>query len=101
MRVVRRGLLLVPVLLLSACSKGGSATAPAPAPSPAEGVEEAATVDRILAGLDGVMGDAQRLLVRERRITPQVTDRLQAIYAGPELLNQIDAFRTDVTNGLV
>jgi hypothetical protein len=101
MRVVRRRLSIVVALLLSACSNRGSATSPAPAPSPVEGAEEAATVDRILAGLDGVMGDAQRLLVRERRITPQVTDRLQAIYVGPELLNQIDAFRADVANGLV
>ena len=47
------------------------------------------------------MGDLQRILVRERRITGDVTDRLQAIYTGPELLNQIDAFRADVANGLV
>ena len=59
-----------------------------------------ATVNQILAGLDRVMGDLQRILVRERRITTEVTDRLQAIYTGPELLNQIDAFRTDVANGL-
>ena len=71
-----------------------------PPAAPADGATEAATVDRILAGLDGVMGDLQRILVRERRITPEVTDRLQAIYAGPELLNQIDAFRADVANGL-
>ena len=57
-------------------------------------------VDRVLAGLDGVMGDLQRILARERTITPEVTDRLQAIYTGPELLNQIDAFRADVDNGL-
>ena len=101
MRSMRRGAVLALALLLSGCSNGGTATSPAPAPSPAEGAQEAATVDRILAGLDGVMGDAQRLLVRDRRITPQVTDRLQAIYVGPELLNQIDAFRADVANGLV
>jgi hypothetical protein len=99
MSTMRRGALLSVVLLLSACSNAGTATPPPPAP--AEGAEEAATIDRILAGLDGVMGDAQRLLIRERRITPEVTDRLQAIYVGPELLNQIDAFRADVTNGLV
>ena len=87
-------------LVLGACSgAGGSGTAPQS--PPAAGAEETATIDRILAGLDGVMGDLQRILVRERRITPEVTERLRAIYVGPELLNQIDAFRADVANGLV
>ena len=96
--VLRRALVLL--LLLSACS-GGDGSVATPPPAPAAGAEETASVDRILAGLDGVMGDLQRILVRERRITPEVTDRLQAIYVGPELLNQIDAFRADVANGLV
>jgi hypothetical protein len=100
MRLMRRLLtVLMATMLWGGCSGGSS---PAPGPAPAVGDDnEAATVDRILAGLDGVMGDAQRLLMRERRITPEVTDRLQAIYVGPELLNQIDAFRADVGNGLV
>ena len=92
----RRALLLL--LILGACSRGAGS---GPPPAPAAGAEETATVDRILAGLDGVMGDLQRILVRERRITPEVTDRLRAIYVGPELLNQLDAFRADVANGLV
>ena len=93
----RVGVLLA--VLLHACSGGGSGGSPAStAPAPASGDE--ATVNRILAGLDGVTGDLQRILVKERRITTEVTDRLQAIYTGPELLNQIDAFRTDVANGL-
>jgi len=97
----RVALALLFPLVLSACSSGGSPdAAPAPAVVPPEGAEEAAGVDRVLAGLDGVMGDLQRVLVRERRITPEVTDRLQSIYTGPELLNQIDAFRADVANGL-
>lgn len=93
----RRALLLT--LVLGACSSGGSSAPPPTAP--AAGAEETATIDRVLAGLDGVMGDTQRILVRERRITPEVTERLRAIYVGPELLNQIDAFRADVANGLV
>lgn len=84
-------------LLLQACSGSGSGGPPS-STGPSGGDE--ATVNRILAGLDGVMGDLQRILVKERRITTEVTDRLQAIYTGPELLNQIDAFRTDVANGL-
>jgi len=63
--------------------------------------DQVATVNRVLAGLDGVMGDLQRTLVKERRITTDVTDRLKAIYTGPELLNQIDAFRSDLADGLV
>lgn len=82
-------------LLLTACS-AGSAPATAPAPSGEEG-----TFNEVLAGLDAVMGNLQRILVRERRITSEVTDRLQAIYTGPELLNQIDAFRADLANGLI
>jgi hypothetical protein len=91
-------------LVVSACSNGGSqgtATAPPPSvgePAPSTG-EEVDTVNRVLAGLDAVMGDLQRILVKERRITVEVTDRLQAIYTGPEILNQIDAFRADVANG--
>ena len=97
-----RKVLLVMALLLvvPACSDSGQEAAPAPTVPAAGGEKEAATVNRILAGLDGVMGDAQRALVRERRITTEVTDRLKAIYAGPELLNHIDAFRKDVADGL-
>ncbi len=95
--MMRRAAVLV-VVLLAACSNGGSegpATAPVPGTS-----EEEATVNGVLAGLDGVMGDLQRALVKERRITTEVTDRLQAIYTGPEILNQIDAFRADVADGM-
>lgn len=82
------------VALLAGCSSGGSAHGAPPASDEAE-------LDQVLAGLDGVMGDLQRILVRERTITGEVTDRLQAIYTGPELLNQIDAFQADVANALV
>ncbi len=92
-----RSVVVALMVVLSACSGGslGAATAPRPAVG-----EEEATVNRALAGLDGVMGDLQRILVKERRLTPEVVDRLQAVYTGPELLNQIDAFKTDVANGL-
>ncbi len=99
---MRRAALLLTVMLCVAGCSSKEAEAPPPATTPTgEGAEEATSINRTLAGLDGVMGDAQRLLMRERRISPQVTDRLQAIYVGPELLNQIDAFRADVANGLV
>ena len=92
-----RKVTVVLVLLLSACSRGSQGAATAPAPPPAG---EEAALNRVLAELDGVMGDLQRILRKERKITTEVTDRLQAIYTGPEILNQIDAFRADLANGL-
>ena len=96
----KRLLIALALISLVSCSSGGSSTGPGNTAAP-EGSREMATVNQVLAGLDGVMGDLQRILLRERRITTEVTDRLQAIYTGPELLNQIDAFRADVANGLV
>jgi hypothetical protein len=91
------------LVLLAACSRAPkSGTSPATtAPADAETAAAIADVNHVLAGLDGVMGDLQRILVRDRKITTDVTDRLRAIYTGPELLNQIDAFRADVDSGLV
>ncbi len=91
-----RRVALIVLLVLAACSS--RETPPEPATPPPS--DQEATLNRVLAELDGVMGDLQRILVRERRITTEVTDRLQAIYTGPELLNQIDAFRADVAAGL-
>ena len=85
--------------VLPACSNRGSSE-PTAATVASGDAEQVATLNRILVGLDGVTGDLQRILVRERRITAEVTDRLQSIYTGPELLNQIDAFQADVANGL-
>ncbi len=94
MRRFRFALLLLLASVTACSAKGAPATVGAP------GTDEVATVDRILAGLDGVIGDLQRSLVRDRRISSEVTDRLRAVYTGPELLNQIDAFRADVDGGL-
>lgn len=101
----RTGSVLAVLVLLTAaagCSskQAGGAAPPTTAPAP-EDAQEIALVNRILAGLDGVVGDLERTLVKQRMITPDVTDRLRAVYTGPELLNQIDAFRADVANGLV
>ncbi len=103
MRRLTAVLVLVLLLIVPACSAVRSAEGPATAtvPTPTVGGEQAATINRILAGLDGVMGDLERALVRDRRITAEVTDRLRAIYTGPELLSQVDAFRADLANGLV
>jgi hypothetical protein len=96
------------LVLLAGCSGGGAGgnakgTVPptTSVTAPGGAGADAASVDRVLAGLDGVMGDLQRILVKERKITPDVTDRLRSIYTGPELLNQIDAFKADVDGGLL
>jgi len=93
---------LVAVVVASGCSTaGGKGTAAPGAPGVRPpGAADDVAVNRVLAGLDGVMGDLQRILVKERKITPEVTDRLRSIYTGPELLNQIDAFKLDVSGGL-
>jgi hypothetical protein len=95
-------------MLLAGCSGSGKGTAAAGkaggpttvATGGQAAVSDDEAIDRVLAGLDTVMGDLERILVKERAITPDVTDRLQAIYTGPELLNQIDAFKVDVGSGL-
>jgi hypothetical protein len=92
---------LLLALLVPACSGGSGRPKAGPVAAPSADDDAAASVDQVLAGLDGVMGDLQRILVRDRKITPEVTDRLKAIYTGPELLNQIDAFRADVAQGLI
>lgn len=96
--------MLALLLALTACSGKASPARSASGPTTTVDAQTAtatADVNHILTGLDGVMGDLQRILVRDRALTPEVTDRLKAIYTGPELLNQIDAFRADVDSGLV
>lgn len=88
------------LLVLAGCSGGGGQKKGRSEPAADQPAGDDVAVNRILAGLDGVMGDLQRILVKERAITPEVTDRLQAIYTGPELLNQIDAFKVDVSGGM-
>ena len=46
-------------------------------------------VNRVLAGLDAVMGDATRELIRSRTITAEVYDRLRAIYGNNSLLQLV------------
>jgi hypothetical protein len=87
--------------LSAACSAKGSVARPAATTVASEDAEEVASVNKVLAGLDGVVGDVERMLVKDKRITTDATDRLRAVYTGHELLNQIDAFRADVANGLV
>lgn len=93
------GLVLLLTTTCTGAKRSPVAVVPITTLTPADQAEIAG-VDQVLTGLDGVMGDLQRILVRDRKITTEVTDRLRSIYAGPELLNQIDAFRADVAGGL-
>lgn len=52
-------------------------------------VIDVAYVNRVLSGLDQVMGDASRDLVRSRTITADVYDRLRAIYGSNGLLQLV------------
>ncbi|HEX3621779.1 MAG TPA: hypothetical protein VHT97_05640 [Acidimicrobiales bacterium] len=104
MRRVATAACLLLVLLTGCTGSAAKGAAPPPTTSdtaPGGAGADAASVNAVLAGLDGVMGDLQRILVKQRQITPDVTDRLRSIYTGPELLNQIDAFKADVASGLV
>lgn len=64
-------------------------------------VIDAAYVNRVLAGLDAVVGDAVRIVVAARNLPPEALDRLRAVYAEDELLQlDIDGFQRDLRNGL-
>lgn len=95
--------LLLAFSAASGCSsRSGTAVDDDPtrvAAPPHQALDEA-SVNAALAALDAVMGDVQRILVRERTLTGEVTDRLRAIYAGPELGLQLDALARDVRDGL-
>ena len=87
-------------MLLAACTKGGAdvsvprATVGTEAPTTTTtnpyavpAVIDAAYVNRVLAGLDAVFGDAFRLMVSTKSVAEQSLDRFKAIYGDRELLN--------------
>ncbi len=63
-------------------------------------VIDAAYVNRVLAGLDAVLGDVTRLLMRTRTFPQEAYDRLKAIYGDNRWLQlKLDAFQTDLQRG--
>jgi hypothetical protein len=86
-------------LATGACSKGASkagpsATAPgAPAqttttdPYAVPPVIDAAYVNRVLEALDAAVGDVVRLIIRTHDVSPEVFDRLGAVYLRREDVN--------------
>ena len=78
------------------------ATEPAPTtttthPYAAPAVIDAPYVNRVLAELDGAIGDVIRLVVSSRTIPPEAYDRLRALYSSADHLQlAIDAFQLDM-----
>src|SRR4051812_29229667 len=99
---------IVAMLLLAACSpkSTGAAAPPAtvatePARTTTTGpydrppVIDAAYVNRVLAGLDGVYGDVTRMVVSTKRLPPDALARLRAIYDDDAALQlKLDAIQT-------
>jgi len=65
-------------------------------------VIDAAYVNRVLAGLDAITGDAVRIVLQTRSIPREVYDRLRAIYSNDKWLQvDIDGLQSDMRNGFV
>jgi hypothetical protein len=59
-------------------------------------VIDAAYVNQVLASLDALTGEAFRLYMRDRKITPEITDRLKAAYGSGEAYdNRVQAFEAE------
>ena len=62
-------------------------------------VIDVAYVNRVLAGLDAVTGDALRMAVDAGYVTDEVLKRLRALYAEQTLGIQVDGFTNDARAG--
>lgn len=109
MRVAR--VMLVAALLLGACNGGsdGSDDTLPPRPSSTDTsrpdysvpeVIDVAYVEKVMAALDRVYGDAIRTLARERQITQEFLERLAAIYGDRFFKLAQDAWVKEAANGL-
>ncbi|MDQ4069029.1 MAG: hypothetical protein M3203_06105 [Actinomycetota bacterium] len=64
-------------------------------------VIDAAYVNRVLAGLDAIRGDVARLVLQTQTIPREAYDRLKAMYADPDFLqNSIDSYQLEIRQGL-
>lgn len=109
MRVAR--VVLVAALLLGACNGGGEGTDDTLPPRPSStdttapdysvpAVIDVAYVEKVMAALDRVYGDAIRTLARERKITQDFLERLVAIYSPAEFEIAQRAWVQDIAAGL-
>lgn len=107
------GVLLVAVLVAGGCNgDGGGASVDDTLPPPVEtttttvadysvpAVIDAAYVEKVMAALDRVYGDAIRTLATERQITEQFLSRLAAIYGDKQFDLAQRAWVRDVADGL-
>lgn len=100
--------LVLAVALLGGCSGGrDDDTLPPPAATSSTTVDDsvpevidAAYVERVMAALDHVYGDAIRTLATERTITEDFLSRLAAIYTPSEFALAQDLWVKDLANGL-
>ncbi len=98
--------MLVAGLVLAACggkdeTLGPTATVPQPTttvdPYAVPDVIDEAYVNRVLAGLDQVVGNVTRLVVGTRSVPPEVIDRLKALYVdGDALQLVVDIYQHDL-----
>ena len=111
-RTAAQAVVGVLLIALAACSSSSSdadrgsaaqtvATEPTPTtttnPYAVPAVIDAAYVNRVLAGLDGVLGDVTRLLIRTRTFPAEAYDRLKAIYGDNQALQvKLDAYQADL-----
>jgi hypothetical protein len=60
-------------------------------------VIDAAYVNRVLAGLDAVMGDVTRMIIQTKTIPREAYDRMRALYDNDQRLQlAIDSFQADL-----
>ena len=63
-------------------------------------VIDEAYVNRVLAGLDQVIGDAVRLVVKNRVVDEEVYYRLSSVYLGDTLQLNLDGIQEDLLGGM-
>jgi hypothetical protein len=63
-------------------------------------VIDAAYINRVLAGLDAVVGDVLRTVIRTNSVPRDAYDRLRALYADPDFMQiKIDGYQRDIREG--
>ena len=63
-------------------------------------VIDVAYVNRVLAGLDAVLGDVLRIVKRTNTIPPEAYDHLRALYGDADFLQlKIDGYQRDIREG--
>jgi len=111
----RAAVTILLLTLAAACGPSGDKATPTPtvtvATEPARttttnpyavpAVIDVAYVNRVLAGLDAVMGDVTRLVATTKTIRPEAYDRMKSVFPDNDRLQRaIDSFQRDLRNNL-